>query len=148
MLFRFLILCALALSACDSPIHNRVREVSSQSQSQMRELDLGTQHLKVSVIWLQGPHGDIHKTSELMVFVRNQQGELTDVSKDLDLHFYATMPSMGHPMDHAGHFIRLEKGIYLNSTIRFNMPGDWRMELWWMDANLNIQEELTWDEFL
>lgn len=57
------------------------------------------------------------------------------------------MPSMGHPMDDAGYFESLGDGLYINRTIRYNMPGDWKNELWILDQDLNIQEKVQWDEF-
>ena len=39
------------------------------------------------------------------------------------------------------------KTVYLNKTIRYNMPGDWKNELWIIDDQLNIQDKVEWNEF-
>ena len=82
-----------------------------------------------------------------MVIVRNREGALASLPQGLTLNFYSTMPSMGHPMEDAGYFEKLGVGIYLNSSISYNMSGDWRNELWIMDSDYNIKDKVIWEEF-
>jgi hypothetical protein len=140
----------LLSSACDSPIQNRVRNLERQNNSNQIDQSTVISHgeYQITAQWLTGPFGQITQLSELLVMIRNPDGELSDLNGLEQLYFYAAMPSMGHPMDDAGDFVRLHQGIYLNQTIRFNMPGDWKMELWWMDDDYNILEAVSWDEDL
>ncbi|MEO0335647.1 MAG: hypothetical protein AAF202_04605 [Pseudomonadota bacterium] len=102
--------------------------------------------LSVRPIWLKGPVGKIESTNHLLVQVTSQVSPAR-LPEGLSLEFYATMPSMGHPMEDAGFFEEIEVGLYLNKSIRYNMPGDWRNELWLMDSDFKVIDRVTWDEF-
>lgn len=78
-----------------------------------------------------------------MVFLY-KNGNLHSLPEGQTLEFYATMPSMGHPMEDAGFFEEIDQGVYVNKAIRYNMSGDWKNELWIMDENLNILDRLQW----
>ncbi len=133
--------------ACDSPMNNRVRQDSQVKEQTFVTHDFETLNLSAETRWLLGPFGDIKKTNSLLVFVYDASGTLTSLPENLDLAFYATMPSMGHPMDDSGSFEEIDTGIYINKTIRYNMGGDWKNELWVMDKDFNILDRLAWTEF-
>ncbi len=138
-------LCYL-MSSCDSPMNHRARFDDSEKSRQT--LAFSSQPLNVETQWLSDPFGNAKQQSALLVFITDEQGALTDIPEGLSLNFYADMPSMGHPMDDAGAFQKLETGIFLNKTIRFNMAGDWRMELRLQDEEFNITDQVQWYEFL
>ncbi|MCB0363668.1 MAG: hypothetical protein KDD35_13155, partial [Bdellovibrionales bacterium] len=99
--------------------------------------------LQVEVKWIDGPYGNINKTNHLVVFLY-KEGKLYSLPENQTLEFYATMPSMGHPLDDPGVFESIDNGIYVNKSIRYNMPGDWKNELWIMDSDLKILDRLEW----
>lgn len=142
--FKMLFIFFLSLNACDSPIQHRVRASDNAENKAQTNLNFNKYELNIEAQWLDGPHGNLTKTSTLMVIVTGPTGKMTSLPKELNLSFYATMPSMGHPMDDAGHFDEVDPGIYINKHIRFNMPGDWQMELWALDKNFNIKDQTQW----
>lgn len=133
------------IMGCESPMNNRV--LGQPDALVAEELSFAELSLSVEPQWLSGPVGNININNQLLVVLRNSLGRLTSLPQDMSLNFYATMPSMGHPMDDAGYFEEIDTGIYLNKTIRYNMGGDWRNELWLMDADFNIKEKVLWHEF-
>ncbi len=139
------ILCILALCTvhCKSPMDNRLDEPESFAQK-ANILELSSLKLSLKTQWLEGPVGNLQVNNTLLVSVYNSNDELTDLPDSLQLQFYATMPSMGHPMDDAGMFERISTGLYLNSTIKYNMQGDWQNELWLMDQNYQTVEAVQW----
>lgn len=140
------ILVILLLTACSSPMNHRVvGEEKKQEPSQV--LTFEQYGLTVNYQWLKGPIGNINTDNELLVFIKNKEGELSSLPDHLILSFYATMPSMGHPLDDAGYFKEISEGIYLNKNIRYNMPGDWANELQILDENYNIKDRLKWSDF-
>lgn len=139
------VLCVLS-SACDSPMSHRVAS-GNRAQGGAESLTFKSYDLTVEVNWLLGPVGNISTNNQLLVVVKNHLGAPASLPEGHSLNFYATMPSMGHPMEDAGFFEELSPGVYVNKTIRYNMPGDWRNELWIMDRDLNIKDKVVWDEF-
>lgn len=137
----------LLIIACESPRNNRVSpnglNVNPLSQT-MSFLEFPYQ---VEVKWLVGPVGNINAKNQLLVVIKDQDGNPTSLPAQYSLGFYATMPSMGHPMDDAGYFEDLGYGIYLNKTIGYNMPGDWQNEVWIMDKEFNVLDRVIWDDF-
>jgi len=134
------------LAGCDSPMNNRIN-ASQLNQQNDQILKLQSLNLDVEAKWIAGPFGTVSAENHLLVIVKNSAGSPSALPDGLTLNFYSTMPSMGHAMDDAGFFESIGDGLYLNKNIKFNMPGDWRHELWLMDENLNIQEKVSWDEF-
>ena len=129
---RFLIFIGLTfilLSGCDSPLNEKANFSKSGLQAEVK--------------WIEGPFGNIKKENHLVVFLY-KDGGLFSLPDGQTLEFYATMPSMGHPLEDPGFFEEIDKGIYLNKSIHYNMPGDWKNELWIMDANFNILDRLEW----
>jgi hypothetical protein len=121
-------------------------DVAEQTQK-ANALKFSSLDLSVKTIWLEGPVGSINFNNSLLVTLSNSRGELEDLPVGLFLQYFAVMPSMGHPMDDAGTFERISKGIYLNSTIKYNMPGDWKNEIWVMDATYKTIEAVQWNDF-
>jgi hypothetical protein len=144
MRFSFLFLIGLFLVACESPMNQRVRGVKDVSQER---LSFQNHEIFAEVQWLKGPFGLREQENHLLVILFNAAGERVSVPDGLTLSFYATMPSMGHPMDDAGFFTELQTGIYINTAIRYNMPGDWKNELWFLDSEFNKQDEVAWEIF-
>lgn len=146
-----ILLVLFVLAGCDSPRNQRVVTgadggAGSLSNAQAT-FKLSQLPLSFRAHWLEGPFGNVQLDNALVVYIYDNNQQLTDLSNEQKLGFFATMPSMGHPLDQAGDFVRLAQGVYLNSTIRFNMPGDWRMELWVMDASDQILDQVVWNEF-
>lgn len=144
-LIGFFSIC-IFIAGCDSPQNHRIRE-AAHTASEAQTLYFSTQELSVRVQWLVGPIGNINTNNHLLVIFTDASGTPQSLPNGISLGFYSTMPSMGHPMDDAGFFEKISDGIYLNKTIRYNMPGDWQNELWLMDSQLNIQEKVLWNEF-
>ncbi len=133
-----------------SPLNNRYHEEDratdkpeKTTQSSPLKVNATTSYT-VEHQWVRGPFENIHEPSELLVFVYDDLGRLTALPKDVTLSFFATMPSMGHPLDQPGYFRELTPGIYLNSEISFNMPGDWKMELSVLDQNYKELDKVIW----
>lgn len=141
-----LLLFIIVICGCDSPMNNRVNENNTKT-TKATTLTFTDRKLRVEAEWTYGPFGSIQKNNHLLVILKNEQGEPESLPSPLTLNFYATMPSMGHPMEDAGFFEEIDKGIYINKTIRYNMPGDWKNELWIMDENYNVLEKVEWLEF-
>ena len=134
----------LIFTGCDSPLRHKVDGVKDTSEKIQEALPLEQSSLQIKTQWAEGPFDNVAKASVLVVYVYNSQNQLSDLPNNKILGFYATMPSMGHPLDSAGEFIRLEKGIYMNSQIKFNMGGEWLMELWIFDLDYNIEDRVKW----
>jgi hypothetical protein len=135
-----------ALIGCDSPMNNRV--VSPEVTKQKTQLlKLQVYPYSIETQWLVGPFGNLDQNNQLLVFLRDSSGQPVNLPESLTIDFYSTMPSMGHPLDDAGYFERISDGIYLNQHIKFNMPGDWKHELWLLDENFNIKDKIQWSEF-
>lgn len=145
----FVLPLLLLLTACHSPMNHRIIQDSQASQKLSKvSATFEQQDLTVTYEWIVGPSGDINKTNSLFVVIKNKNGELVDLPTHLSLSFYATMPSMGHPLDDAGYFERLSKGLYINQTIRYNMGGDWQNELRLVDENFDIKDKIVWQDNL
>ena len=134
-----------ALTACDSPMNHRVEGDGGSAAIQTYSFKAFSLNAKPQ--WIKPPVGEIKTNNELMVIVTDAAGERVSLPGGYTLNFYATMPSMKHPLDDPGFFKEVDRGIYINSAIRYNMPGDWRNELWIMDSNLEIVDRLSWEEF-
>jgi hypothetical protein len=141
----FLLPLALLICHCHSPMNHRTNEFQTMDQK-TTSLEFKTLGLAVKTKWLMGPVGSIQATNTLLVSVYDAEGELVDLPNDLQLQFYATMPSMGHPLDDAGTFTKIATGLYLNTTIKYNMSGDWQNEIWLMDSNFKIHGTVQWLE--
>ncbi len=134
------------LSACESPMNHRTSsDIKTQVDSQT--LPLEVLKLNVEIKWIHGPMGNVSVKNHLLVILKDEQGALYSLPDDLSLGFYATMPSMGHPLDDPGFFEDIGEGLYLNKSIRYNMPGDWKNEIWVLDQNFNIKDKVEWDDF-
>jgi hypothetical protein len=142
-MFIFSTLLALQVS-CNSPMNHRLRSAENDNKSLgLAESRFTGGEWSARALWVEGPFGNTNQNNYLLVFLY-KEGRLQSLPSGQTLNFYATMPSMGHPMEDAGFFQELDEGIYLNKSIRYNMPGDWKNELWIMDANLNIVDQLEW----
>ena len=137
------------LGACDSPQNHRVFLNEDTNEKTGDVTQTFTQYsLSYKAQWLQGPFGSLSKKSQIMVILFNKEGHRTSLPKGVDLQFYATMPSMGHPLDDPGFFEEIETGIFINNNVQFNMPGEWKMELWLTDKDYNILDNSLWLEYL
>jgi len=145
--FYVFMILGLLLSACDSPLNHRVEEDGKGGQGSMALLQFKQSQMTVKYEWLQGPFSNVNKPSTLMVYIY-KDGTLTSLGADQQINFFATMPSMGHPLDQPGYFEELAAGVYLNKDITFNMSEEWEMELWLQNMNGDIQEKVTWLEHL
>lgn len=146
---KYFISLFLILTACHSPINQRVLEDSTQlTKLNKQTKEFKNQKLFITFEWLVGPIWDINKDNSLFVVIKDENNNLTDLPKGLDLSFYAMMPSMGHPLDDAGFFERLSKGLYLNQSIKYNMGGPWVNELWLVDESLNVKDKISWQDTL
>lgn len=142
LIFLFLILSA----GCNSPLNHRLTEPEKPlDKSNATGLNFQTQALKVEKKWLEGPFGNVKKKSILIVYFYNAEQKLTDIPTGLSLNFFATMPSMGHPMDRPGYFEKISQGIYINREIVFNMVGEWEMQLS-LDTENETLDTLKWLE--
>ncbi len=135
------------LASCDSPMNNRIRSGGTDEKGGIQQSQFQVFNLEVEYQWLSGPFGNVEQENQLMVFLYNSHGELHSLPQGQTLEFYSTMPSMGHPMADAGFFEEISTGIYLNKGIRYNMPGDWKNELWIMDEDFNVKDRLEWLDF-
>lgn len=139
------------LTACGSPQNHKVMHDGSDEKSPSSKVSgrvhtLSNGEYSVEVKWLTGPFSLASKESKLMIFVRDSNENLTSISSEIG--FYAWMPSMGHPMEAAGSFKEVSKGVYLNSHIKFNMGGEWEMFIQIYSEDYEIQNEAAWLEFL
>lgn len=81
---------------------------------------------EVQARWLEGPFGDPMEASTLVLYLRDAQtGRLKSLEEPYELFVYGWHTSMGHGTASDGDTLELERGVYLNSSLRFNMPGDW-----------------------
>lgn len=136
----FTLLMALTMTSCESPMNQRVNGKSLLSQQKVSFTGLS---IIAEVKWLEGPHGNINRNNHVMVFLYRGES-LYSLPSGQTLEFYASMPSMGHPLHDVGFFEEIDTGIYVNKGIRYNMPGDWKNELWIMDESFNILDRLQW----
>lgn len=143
-----LILILFITAACHSPINHQVKSKDGVSEKLKNETRFSKLNLNLSYEWLVGPSGDINQTNTLMVIVRNSNNAITDLPEGLTLSFYAMMPSMGHPLDDPGYFKKIDQGIYINKSIKYNMGGEWKNELWVLDEQLNIKDKAVWQSWL
>jgi hypothetical protein len=132
---------------CDSPRNNRVLAGEPLVLSQTQSLKFDEFNYSASFFWSQGPYPEIFKTSKLIVFVYNEDGQLTDLPADLSLNFFTIMPSMGHGAEDTGYFQNIAEGVYENPSIVFQMPGDWQMQLSILDTNFKELDRVVWLEF-
>jgi hypothetical protein len=136
----------LVFSACDSPRNHRVTSGgdSSESGAAITDKAFSSTGLKVQYQWLSGPYSNVKQTSSLIVYL-SRDGKPISLPSGQELNFYATMPSMGHPIEQPGYFEELSTGIYLNKNIVFNMQGPWVLELWVQDSlTYNILDKIEW----
>ncbi|MCH2533939.1 MAG: hypothetical protein MK008_05810 [Bdellovibrionales bacterium] len=145
---KYLIALILLLTACHSPINHRLTQDNSELKKLKLSKEFKNNKLMITFEWIVGPSGDINKNNSLFVVVKDENNNLVNIPKGLNLSFYATMPSMGHPLDDAGFFEPLSKGLYLNQTIKYNMGGQWLNELWLVDEDLNIKDKISWQDTL
>ncbi len=134
------------LIACDSPMNHRIEGDTESNPNSQSKLSFQKNNLQVKAIWLDGPYGN-PKTNNTLMVILHQAGELKDLGENLELEFWSTMPSMGHPMEDEGWFERESKGIYINRNIKFNMPRDWLNEVRIIDLDSNIIEKVEWFMF-
>ncbi|MCB0408243.1 MAG: hypothetical protein KDD34_08570 [Bdellovibrionales bacterium] len=137
------LLSFLLLTSCGSPINHKVEGEQKTSSF----LSFKTFNLQIETRWLEGPVGNINTDNQLMVIVKNQSNQLVSLPNGYSLNFYATMPEMGHPLDDPGFFEMVNEGIYINKTIRYNMSGKWKNELWIIDDASSVKDKVIWDEF-
>jgi hypothetical protein len=138
------LLVFLFLGACDSPRNNRVAEGEEPEANQVNKQSFKSTGLLVQYQWLSGPFGNLKETSSLIVYL-SREGKPVSLPQGQELNFYATMPSMGHPIEQPGYFDELSTGIYLNKNIIFNMQGPWQMELWVQDSlTSSILDKVEW----
>ncbi len=135
------------LCSCDSPMNHRLHE-NQNLQEKLQTKNFSQMDYQVEIQWIRGPFSNIQTTSSLLVLLKDPQGKLVNLPPPYTLAFYASMPSMGHPLDSAGDFLLVSDGLYLNTQIRYNMEGDWKNELWILDENLNLVDKVEWNEFL
>ncbi len=143
-LYRLVFLLTV-VSACSSPMNNRVHDAGGEDKTNMELKYFASMGYEVEIKWVAGPFGSLQQENHLLVLLF-KDGVLTSLPDGQSLEFYATMPSMGHPMEDAGFFTEVDPGIFVNKNIRYNMPGDWKNELWIMDSEWNILDRLEWDE--
>lgn len=139
----FLLTLTLLFSGCNAPINNQVRTDKGNQTLESEPLLFSQTQVSVDFRWLKGPYGQLKQENHLVVFLY-QEEEPYSLPETQSLNFYATMPSMGHPMEDAGFFEEIEPGVYINKSIRYNMPGDWQNELWIMDQDFNILDKVQW----
>lgn len=133
---------------CGSPRSHRFTIDNNDLQkNNTSSLSFKTSQLIIKTQWLSGPFGSVEKKSTLVVYIYNTNGDLASLTNNLDLSFYAAMPSMGHPLSHPGYFQKISEGVYLNKDILFNMSGDWLMELSIVNNDGQTQEEIKWPYF-
>lgn len=137
----------LFLVSCESPRNNRVRTDENLVTAQGQSLRFEVFGYSIDVLWSEGPHPEIFKTSKLLVLIYNQDGQLTDLPDGINLNFFTLMPSMGHGAEDTGYFQKISEGIYENPSIVFQMPGDWQMQLSLLDSNFNELDKVVWLEF-
>ncbi|MCB9072258.1 MAG: hypothetical protein H6623_01455 [Bdellovibrionaceae bacterium] len=142
----FLFLNILFLGACGSPRSHAVTPTPGDKKLSPTALSFPKLRYSVTSQWLNGPVGNIHINNTLLVVVKDEFGQATSLPDTMTLQFYATMPSMGHPMDDAGFFEKIETGVYINKSIRYNMPGEWRNELWILNDKLETTDKISWFE--
>lgn len=133
------------LLGCQSPINNRVNEEGRPSEKSKQSHSFSKKGIDVEISWLNGPIGSIEVESQILVILR-KNGEPYSLPNDNALFFYSTMPSMGHPLDDPGEFVEIESGLYLNRAIVFNMRGEWKNELWILNKEEDVEDELSWVE--
>jgi hypothetical protein len=136
----------LMIAACDSPRNHRVRsgDDSVGQGAAIADKAFPSSGLKVQYQWLSGPFSNVKQNSSLIVYL-SRDGKSVSLPAGQELNFYATMPSMGHPIEQPGYFEELSTGIYLNKNIVFNMQGPWVLELWVQDSlTFNILDKIEW----
>lgn len=143
----FVFASSIILSACDSPRNHRVNPSELLMNSQNIDPQFKTLPLKMKLQWVAGPYGTVEQKSKLLVTFLDTNDRLTSLPNEQELSFYATMPSMGHPLSHPGYFKKISEGIYLNEDIIFNMGGDWLMELSILNNSGEIKDEIKWSFF-
>ena len=131
------------LSSCNSP----TQKLAPIPNSDSHKAAFPQTPYSAKYYWAKGPYGEVDKENTLVVFLYKNQ-ELHSLPSDLSIEFYATMPSMGHPLEDAGYFQELSPGIYINEHIKYNMSGEWKNELQIMNSAFNIQDKISWSEFL
>lgn len=134
------------LMACGSPTDNPVQSQPIQKNG-VSQQSFGNLGYTVEHRWVSGPYSNINQKSVLAVYIKDASGNIVSLPEGLELSFYSTMPSMGHPMDDAG-FFEEGPGVYINRNIRFNMPGDWKHELWILNSDYDKVDELHWLEII
>lgn len=134
----------LFLMGCDSPLNHRVNERPENFNVQSQDFEFPSYGLSFSADWLEGPFENVNQNSVLILHLYDSNGRLVDLPEELQLGFFALMPSMGHPLDSAGEFQRISKGIYLNEEIRFQMPGEWQMEISILDQDYYEKDVRSW----
>lgn len=144
---KILLAWTLLIVACGSPLQNRTNTEDKKNMA-ITPLYFKNQKLFVTVQWLDGPYESPKKNNTLLVILQDENKTPMDLPRPLELTFYSTMPSMGHPMDDSGYFEHLDTGVYINKNIRFNMGGDWKHELWLLDRDFNKKDELSWLDFI
>ncbi len=135
---------------CDSPLNHR-SQFSEEGVSENKTTDkiFSVFPYRVEFQWLKGPIGNVKIKSQLLVFLKNEKGDLISLPEGLGLYFDSEMPSMGHYLPDPGYFTQISRGIYLNKDIVFNMPGDWKNTLKISDSELNsesaVKDQLVWE---
>lgn len=149
LLLKIMWICCAGVitAACDSPMNHRLRG-EDKAQMTAQKVSLPQIDLQVVALWLHEPSGNVQEQNSLLVILKDSDGKLIHLPANYTLVFYATMPSMGHPLDSPGEFEMLKEGIYLNPQIRYNMNGEWQNELWIIDENLQLVDKIVWTEFL
>lgn len=148
----FLICICFFMLGCDSPrgakIVSEVSDKNSKFDVKFNIQKFKKLNFEFQTQWLEGPYPFVEMNSTLIVFIYDQEGNLTDIPSDLILGFNAKMPDMGHGLEEAGHFTRIEEGVYVNKDITFQMDGDWNMEMYILDQNYNELDSVSWIEHI
>ena len=134
---------------CHSPKkHRLVDSGRGSNQEKIETMGFKDFDINIEVQWLSGPFGNKDMDSQLLVISRNSEGELINLPEGYIFSFMATMPSMGHPLHQPGSFVGLGGGLYLNKSIRYNMDKEWQNQIFILDGDYNIKDEVVWHDYL
>lgn len=134
-------LLSLSLLGCDSPLRHKSDEKKQVKAQASLLLELG--QYKFTYKWTQGPFPT--SASSLKVFIYDQNENITSLTPNDQLHFDASMPSMGHGLGDPGFFIEIAPGVYENKNILLTMGGPWEMEIY-IVTDSEISGSYIWAE--
>ncbi len=146
-----IILFCLICFGCSPPIKNKISDENLNSLQTESEQSYVFKkfNLNVNLMWISGPYPSVSKASQLLVIISDNEGNQRSLPGGLELDFYSSMPSMGHPIEDIGYFEEIDIGIFINKNIRFQMNGVWKNELWIIEnKNFEKKDEIRWQEQL